>query len=129
MKSGEYYIGDLAWILQFEKLEFIGSFADGEIGKFDDGSEFVKFEVVIGDYADDTSFLYSVKSEIFGIIPAKFIDKEFLSESILTYKNGVIVNKFTGYPVAKVHEFKSDFQIERGENFIKFGEIVVNLTK
>lgn len=129
MKSGEYYIGDLAWILQFDKLEFISSFADGEIGKFDDGSEFVKFEVVIGDYADNTGFLYSVKSEIFGIIPAKFIDKEFLNESILTYKNGVIANKFTGYSVAKVHEFKSDFQIERGENFIKFGEIVVNLTK
>lgn len=129
MKSGEYYIGDLAWILQFDKLEFISSFADGEIGKFDDGSEFVKFEVVIGDYADNTGFLYSVKSEIFGIIPASFIDKEFLSESILTYKNGVIANKFTGYAVAKVHEFKSDFQIERGENFIKFGEIVVKLTK
>ena len=129
MKKGEYFIGDLAWILQFEKLEFISSFADGEIGKFDDGSEFVKFEVVIGDYADNTGFLYSVKSEIFGIIPVKFIDKEFLSESILTYKNGVIANKFTGYAVAKVHEFKDDFQIERGENFIKFGEIVVNLTK
>ena len=129
MKKGEYFIGDLAWILQFDKLEFISSFADGEIGKFDDGSEFVKFEVVIGDYADDTGFLYSVKSEIFGIISAKFIDKEFLSESILTYKNGVIANKFTGYPVAKVHKFKDDFQIERGENFIKFGEIVVNLTK
>ena len=127
MKKGEYFIGDLAWILQFEKLEFISSFADGEIGKFDDGSEFVKFEVVIGDYADNTGFLYSVKSEIFGIIPAKFIDKEFLSESILTYKNGVIVNKFTGYAVAKVHKFKSDFQIERGENFIKFGDIVVKL--
>lgn len=129
MKKGEYFIGDLAWILQFEKLEFISSFADGEIGKFDDGSEFVKFEVVIGDYADNTGFLYSVKSEIFGIIPVKFIDKEFLSESILTYKNGVIANKFTGYAVAKVHEFKDDFQIERGENFIKFGEIVVKLTK
>ncbi|MBR7047091.1 MAG: hypothetical protein IKI43_01815, partial [Campylobacter sp.] len=90
---------------------------------------FVKFEVVIGDYADNTGFLYSVKSEVFGIIPAKFIDKEFLSESILTYKNGVIANKFTGYSVAKVHEFKDDFQIERGKNFIKFGEIVVKLTK
>ena len=129
MKKGEYYIGDLAWILQYENLEFVGSFKDGEIGKFADGSEFVKFEVAVGDYADDTGFLYSVKSEIFGIIPAKFIDKEFLSESILTYKNSVIANKFTGYPVAKVHEFKDDFQIERGENFIKFGEIVVKLTK
>ena len=129
MKKGEYYIGDLAWILQYENLEFVGSFEDGEIGKFADGSEFVKFEVAVGDYADNMSFLYSVKSEVFGIIPTKFIDKEFLSESILTYKNGVIVNKFTGYPVAKVHEFKDDFQIERGENFIKFGEIVVNLTK
>ncbi|MBQ3675537.1 MAG: hypothetical protein II923_08105 [Campylobacter sp.] len=129
MKSGEYYIGDLAWILQYENLEFVSSFEDGEIGNFADGSEFVKFEVAVGDYADDTGFLYSVKSEIFGIIPAKFIDKEFLSESILTYKNSVIANKFTGYPVAKVHEFKDDFQIERGENFIKFGEIVVKLTK
>ena len=129
MKSGEYYIGDLAWILQFEKLEFISSFADGEIGKFDDGSEFVKFEVVIGDYADDTGFLYSVKSEIFGIISAKFIDKEYLSEQMLTLKNGVICNKFSGYANAKVHEFKDDFQIERGKNFIKFGEIVVKLTK
>ena len=127
MKSGEYYIGDLAWILQYENLEFVGSFKDGEIGKFADGSEFVKFEVVIGDYADNTGFLYSVKSEIFGIIPAKFIDKEYLSEQMLTLKNGVIANKFTSYPVAKVHEFKDDFQIERGENFIKFGEIVVKL--
>ena len=129
MKKGEYFIGDLAWILQFEKLEFISSFADGEIGKFADGSEFVKFEVVIGDYADDKGFLYSVKSEIFGIIPAKFIDKEFLSEQMLTLKNGVICNKFSGYANARTHEFKDDFQIERGENFIKFGEIVVKLTK
>lgn len=129
MKSGEYYIGDLAWILQFDKLEFISSFADGEIGKFDDGSEFVKFEVVIGDYADNTGFLYGVKSEVFGIIPAKFIDKEFLSEQMLTLKNGVICNKFSGYVNAKVHEFKDDFQIERGENFIKFGEICLNLGK
>ena len=66
MKKGEYFIGDLAWILQYENLEFVGSFKDGEIGKFADGSEFVKFEVVVGDYADDTSFLYSVKSEILG---------------------------------------------------------------
>ena len=29
----------------------------------------------------------------------------------------------------ELHEFKDDFQIERGENFIKFGEIVVKLTK
>ena len=129
MKKGEYFIGDLAWILQFDKLEFISSFADGEIGKFDDGSEFVKFEVVIGDYADNTGFLYSVKSEVFGIIPAKFIDKEFLSEQMLTLKNGVICNKFSGYANARTHEFKSDFSVQKGENFIKFGEIVVNLTK
>ena len=129
MKKGEYFIGDLAWILQFEKLEFISSFADGEIGKFDDGSEFVKFEVVIGDYADNTGFLYSVKSEVFGIILAKFIDKEFLSEQMLTLKNGVICNKFSGYANARVHEFKSDFSVQKGENFIKFGEICLNLGK
>ena len=129
MKKGEYYIGDLAWILQYENLEFVGSFEDGEIGKFDDGSEFVKFEVAVGDYADDTSFLYSVKSEIFGIILAKFIDKEYLSQQMLTLKNGVICNKFSGYANAKVHEFKSDFSVQKGENFIKFGEIVINLRK
>ncbi|MBP3207115.1 MAG: hypothetical protein J6M21_02495 [Campylobacter sp.] len=129
MKKGEYFIGDLAWILQYEDLEFVSSFEDGEIGKFADGSEFVKFEVAVGDYADDKGFLYSVKSEIFGIISAKFIDKEYLSEQMLTLKNGVICNKFSGYANAKVHEFKDDFAVEKGENFIKFGEIVVNLTK
>nr|MBP3725162.1 hypothetical protein [Campylobacter sp.] len=129
MKSGEYYIGDLAWILQYENLEFVSSFEDGEIGKFDDGSEFVKFEVVIGDYADNTGFLYSVKSEVFGIIPVKFIDKEFLSEQMLTLKNGVICNKFSGYEIAKTHEFKSDFVVQKGENFIKFGEIRLNLSE
>ena len=127
MKSGEYYIGDLAWILQYENLEFVCGFDEGVVGKFDDESEFVKFEVVVGDYADNKGFLYSVKSEVFGIIPAKFIDKEYLSEQMLTLKNGVICNKFSGYANAKVHEFKSDFAVEKGENFIKFGEIVVGL--
>ena len=127
MKKGEYFIGDLAWILQYENLEFVSSFEDGEIGKFDDGSEFVKFEVAVGDYADDKGFLYSVKSEVFGIIPAKFIDKEYLSEQMLTLKNGVICNKFSGYANARTHEFKSDFSVQKGENFIKFGEICLNL--
>ena len=46
---------------------------------------------------------------------------------MLTLKNCVICNKFSGYANAKVHEFKSDFAVEKGENFIKFGEIVVKL--
>lgn len=127
MKSGDYYIGDFAWILGFEDLEFVKNTKNGEIAKFNDGSEFCKFEVIIGDYKDNCGFSYSVKSEIFGIIPAKFVDENYLSAQMLTLKNSVICNKFSGYPIAKVVSFDEDFEVKKDENLIKFANIILDL--
>ena len=125
MKKGKYYIGDVSYILNFNDFSDVLKAEFGEIYELKNGVKFEKFHLAVGDYKDNQGFIYSVDSEIFGIIESSIINIEFLSEKILTVKNDVLYDKTTNYARAKIVTFNSDFSVFRSENSLNFADIEI----
>ena len=121
-KAGKYYIGDLAKILDYSNLSSL-ELGFGVLDEF----KYLNFELECDEITDNSGFIYSVDSSNFGIISAKIIDEELLSSRILTLKNGFVANKFSGYPLARIVDFKDEFEVAICDNKITFGNIILNL--
>lgn len=121
-KAGKYYIGDLAKILDYSNLSIL-ELGFGILDEF----KYLNFELECDEITDNSGFVYSVDSSSFGIINAKIIDEELLSSRILTLKNGFVANKFSGYPLARIVDFKDEFEVAICDNKITFGNIILNL--
>lgn len=121
-KAGKYYIGDLAKILDYANLTNL-KYGFGSLDEF----VYVNFELECDEIADSDGFIYSVDSANFGIIDAKIIDDELLSSRILTLRHGFIANKFSSHPLARIVDFKDEFEVSICNNEITFGNIMVNL--
>lgn len=121
-KAGKYYIGDLAKILDYLNLSIL-ELGFGILDEF----KYLNFELECDEITDNSGFVYSVDSSNFGIISAKIIDEELLSSRILTLKNGFVANKFSGYPLARIVDFKDEFEVAICDNKITFGNIILNL--
>lgn len=121
-KAGKYYIGDLAKILDYSNLSIL-ELGFGVLDEF----KYLNFELECDEITDNSGFIYSVDSSNFGIISAKIIDEELLSSRILTLKNGFVANKFNGYPLARIVDFKDEFEVAICDNKITFGNIILNL--
>lgn len=121
-KAGKYYIGDLAKILDYSNFSIL-ELGFGVLDEF----KYLNFELECDEIADSDGFIYSVDSANFGIISAKIIDEELLSSRILTLKNGFVANKFSGYPLARIVDFKDEFEVAICDNKITFGNIILNL--
>lgn len=98
-----------------------------EISILKNGKNFIKFEILIGDYKDNKNFTFCIDSEIFGIIDAEILNGGILAEKILTCKNDTIFNKTTNYPLSKIVTFSENFEISKSENELKFGNLIINL--
>lgn len=121
-KAGKYYIGDLAKILDYSNLSIL-ELGFGVLDEF----KYLNFKLECDEITDNSGFVYSVDSSNFGIISAKIIDEELLSSRILTLKNGFVANKFSGYPLARIVDFKDEFEVAICDNKITFGNIILNL--
>lgn len=121
-KAGKYYIGDLAKILDYSNLSIL-ELGFGILNEF----KYLNFELECDEITDNSGFIYSIDSSNFGIISAKIIDEELLSSRILTLKNGFVANKFSGYPLARIVDFKDEFEVAICDNKITFGKIILNL--
>lgn len=121
-KAGKYYIGDLAKILDYSNLSIL-ELGFGVLDEF----KYLNFELECDEITDNSGFVYSVDSSNFGIINAKIIDEELLNSRILTLKNGFVANKFSGYPLARIVDFKDEFEVAICDNKITFGNIILNL--
>lgn len=121
-KAGKYYIGDLAKILDYSNLSIL-ELGFGILNEF----KYLNFELECDEITDNSGFIYSIDSSNFGIISAKIIDEELLSSRILTLKNGFVANKFSGYPLARIVDFKDKFEVAICDNKITFGNIILNL--
>ncbi|ARR04678.1 MULTISPECIES: hypothetical protein [Campylobacter] len=121
-KAGKYYIGDLAKILDYSNLSIL-ELGFGILDEF----KYLNFELECDEITDNSRFIYSVDSSNFGIISAKIIDEELLSSRILTLKNGFVANKFSGYSLARIVDFKDEFEVAICDNKITFGNIILNL--
>lgn len=121
-KAGKYYIGDLAKILDYSNLSIL-ELGFGVLDEF----KYLNFELKCDEITDNSGFIYSIDSSNFGIISAKIIDEELLSSRILTLKNGFVANKFSGYPLARIVDFKDEFEVAICDNKITFGNIILNL--
>ena len=117
-KAGKYYIGDLAKILDYTNLTNL-KYGFGSLDEF--------VYVNCDEIADSDGFIYSVDSANFGIIDAKIIDDELLSSRILTLRHGFIANKFSSHPLARIVDFKDEFEVSICNNEITFGNIILNL--
>ena len=121
-KAGKYYIGDLAKILDYSNLSIL-ELGFGILNEF----KYLNFELECDEITDNSGFIYSIDSSNFGIISAKIIDEELLSSRILTLKNGFVANKFSGYPLARIVDFKDEFEVAICDNKITFRNIILNL--
>ena len=121
-KAGKYYIGDLAKILDYSNLSIL-ELGFGVLDEF----KYLNFELECDEIADSDGFIYSVDSANFGIIDAKIIDDKLLSSRILTLRHGFIANKFSSHPLARIVDFKDEFEIAICDNKITFGNIILNL--
>ena len=121
-KAGKYYIGDLAKILDYSNLSIL-ELGFGVLDEF----KYLNFELECDEITDNSGFIYSIDISNFGIISDKIIDEELLSSRILTLKNGFVANKFSGYPLARIVDFKDEFEVAICDNKITFGNIILNL--
>ncbi|MCI7364125.1 hypothetical protein [Campylobacter lanienae] len=121
-KAGHYYIGDLAKILDYLNLSAL-KYGFGVLGEF----EYLSLDLDRDEIKDSDGFTYSIDSSNFGIISADIIDEELLSSRILTLRHGFIANKFSSYRLARIVEFKDDFEVIISDDDIKFGNIILNL--
>ncbi|CUU70757.1 Uncharacterised protein [Campylobacter hyointestinalis] len=120
-KKGSYYIGALKYILSYESLcEIKFGF-----GKVNSAYEYANFNVGVHDdgLEDSDKFRYCIDDETLGIISSDIIDKELLSERILTLRNSVLANKFTSFFLARVVEFKNDFIVSFDEKSITIADL------
>ncbi|ARQ99935.1 MULTISPECIES: hypothetical protein [Campylobacter] len=120
--ADRYYIGDLAKILDYENLSSLEN-GFGRLGEF----EYLNLRLECDEISDSDGFNYSVDSLNFGIINAKIIDEELLSSRILTLRNGFVANKFSSYPLARIVDFTTEFEVSFNTKDIKLGNIVINL--
>lgn len=121
-KAGRYYIGDLGKILDYSNLTAL-KYGFGNLAEF----EYANIELECDEISDSDGFIYSVDSANFGIIEATIIDEELLSSRILTLRHGFVANKFSGHRLARIVEFKGEFEVSICDNKITFGNIILNL--
>ena len=73
-------------------------------------------------------FNYCIDSENLGLIDARIIDEELLSERILTLHAGILANKFTMFKLARVAQFGAEFSVFQDGTKINFGGIIFDLS-
>ncbi|CZE46631.1 hypothetical protein [Campylobacter geochelonis] len=123
LEAGDYYIGDLSYVLGYADFKRVEDAEFEQICELESGSKFAKFEVSLCDFKDTQGFVYSVNSQIFGVISAGVLDEDLLDERILTHRHGRIYNKASSYPIAKIVRFNEPFVVEKTERGISVGEL------
>lgn len=119
--AGKYFIGDLHKVLSYENLCKLTS-EFGNLGEF----TYANFEIGMRDdgiIAND-GFSYYTDSGTLGVIDARIIDEDLLSERILTIHGGILTNKFTMFKLGRIACFESEFIILRDDNEIRIGDII-----
>lgn len=119
-KSGEYYIGSPELVLDYESLEALGSF--GGVCQIA-GQKCASFECNSSSASDSSGFVYSIESTILALLPASLVNEEILKQKILTIKDKVLYNKFSGFKLARIVSFESDFSVSFDETTLKIGEL------
>lgn len=118
-KSGEYYIGSPELVLDYEGLEALGSFSRVcEIA----GQKCASFECSSSSATDSSGFVYSIENTLLALLPAALVNEEILKQKILTIKNSVLYNKFSGFKLARIVSFDSDFSVSFDETTLKIAE-------
>ena len=119
-KNGEYYIGSPELVLDYEGLEALGSF--GGICEIA-GQKCASFECSSSSATDSSGFVYSIENTLLALLPAALVNEEVLKQKILTIKNGVLYNKFSGFKLARIVKFDSEFSVEFKENELRIAEL------
>lgn len=121
MKAGEYYIGDLCYVMHDEwdevcNLKFPkntnGRGIDGEF-TLKSGVKFAVYSTMHGDgyYYDGNMNGYGVDAGVIGCILVSDIDPS---------------NKDNMIPLGHIHYFDKDFETSESEGIIKFGNVIIN---
>lgn len=129
MKAGNYYVGDLCYVMADEWREVCDLIIDGNnckegIFQLKDGREFAIFNTMYGDgqYSDNNGFNdYCVDSGSIGCILLSNIDMANPNNKF-TYKTEHDVIVFYGNEV----EFKEDFEVSSSDGKIVFGDLVID---
>lgn len=108
--AGEYYIGDLSYVITDRWKEVCGQI----LGSFElkDGTKLFMDWTSYGDgtYYDNSGNSYSVDSGTLGIIAVKDIATEELKP-------------ITG---GNIHRFADDFEVTATDGYFVFGDVIIN---
>lgn len=114
--AGEYYIGDLCYVMhdRWEEVCDVTDKLEGSLGSLElkDGTKLFMDWTAYGDgkYYDNLGNSYPVDSGTLGVIEVKDIATEEL-------KN------ITG---GNIHKFDKDFQVSAVNGYFVFGDVIVN---
>lgn len=117
--AGEYYIGAPELVLDWDSLS-----------KLSEGICQIKeqkcayFQCENSSVIDNENFAYSIENSSFVLMPGILVNDEVLKTRILTIKNGVVYNKFSGFKLARILDFKNDFKVEKNADYLKIGAFV-----
>lgn len=118
--SGEYYIGAPELVLDYEGLEALGSF--GGVCEIS-GQKCASFEIASSSVSDSSGFVYSIENTLLALLPAVLVNEEILKQKILTIKDSILYNKFSGFKLARTLKFDSDFSVEFEASELKIAEL------
>lgn len=113
-------MGSPELVLDYEGLEALGSFG-GVCEIF--GQKCASFECNSSSVSDSSGFVYSIENTLLALLPANLVNEEILKQKILTIKDKVLYNKFSGFKLARIVSFESDFSVSFDETTLKIGEL------
>lgn len=124
-QSGNYYIGDLKYILDYQSLcEIKFGF-----GKLSNGFHYANFDIGLHESGikDSSGFVYCIDSCSIGIISANYIDKDFISKKVFTIHHGILANKFSSFAMARFLNFQNEFIVLKDENLIQIADLSIKI--
>ena len=87
------------------------------------GEKCASFECNCDSRRDRSSYVYSIETTLVAVLPATLVNEENLKQKILTIKNSVLYNKVSGFKLARVLKFDSDFSVEFRANALRIAEL------
>lgn len=125
LEAGKYYIGDLKYILDFADFEATKTLQSSKVVL--KSGVCINFPADSYALVDNSGFKYCIDSYSFGIASANIINDELLSSRYFALQNGILVNKFSGFILARVVRFSEDFEAIFTNDLVSFGDINISL--
>lgn len=116
-KSGEYFIGSPALVLDFLELESL------ENSGFVNGLKCALFSCERESLSDNFGFNYSIENESLALLPKELINDDVLETKLYTLHGDILYSKFSSFKLGRIVKFEADFEVKKNDDLLKIGDL------